>query len=406
MERYYYKAFNQRGDTVEGRISGKSYSKVVSQLEQDGLEPFSLKKIEENNKASKDKSFKTYSFSNNKQKNIIIFTKQLANLLKAGIQLGDALEIIVKLFKESSFKDHISDINELLKSGNSFSSALEKYPEYFDSTYLSMIKAGEESGYLPIICDRLADNLEENHRLRSFISLSMIYPVILIIISILAVLVILIYVLPKFVAMYDTYDQSLPLATLILLSISGFIRDKYIYIFILSLGVISGVKYYSKSEVGKEKIDNFKLKTPIFGELFCKLAISRVTGSLGVLIGNGVPLLKSLKIIKDVTGNTVFSKSLESIAMAIERGVTLSQAFDDTGVFPDMVVYLIGVGEQTGELDDMLRQVGQTITEEYKEELEKFLKLFEPLILLFMGLTIGFIVFAMLLPVMRINTMI
>jgi len=406
MERYYYKAFNQSGDTVEGSISGSSYSKVLRLLERDGLEPFSVLKIEEDKEHGKERTFRIFSFSSNKNTNIIIFTKQLANLLRAGIQLGEALDIIGRLFKESKFKNNIIDLTRLLKGGSSFSSALEKYPEYFDSTYISMIKAGEESGYLSIICDRLAVNLEDNHRLRSFISISMIYPVILIIVSILAVLVILLYVLPKFTAIYTTYEQSLPLPTYILLSISGFVKNNYIYIIITISGLFLGLKCYSKSAIGKEKIDIFKLNTPIFGALFQKLAVSRVTGSLGVLLGNGVPLLKSLRIIRDVTANIVFAKALDKISMTVERGVTLSQAFDNTGIFPDMVVYLIGVGEQTGELDEMLKQLGQTITEEYKEELEKFLKLFEPIILLLMGLAIGFIVFAMLLPVMRINTMI
>src|SRR5690554_2484094 len=159
MERYYYKAFNQSGDTVEGSISGSSYSKVLRLLERDGLEPFSVLKIEEDKEHGKERTFRIFSFSSNKNTNIIIFTKQLANLLRAGIQLGEALDIIGRLFKESKFKNNIIDLTRLLKGGSSFSSALEKYPEYFDSTYISMIKAGEESGYLSIICDRLAVNL-------------------------------------------------------------------------------------------------------------------------------------------------------------------------------------------------------------------------------------------------------
>lgn len=403
MEKYFYKAFNQNGDIVEGSISGSSYSKVIELMEKDGLEPYSVLKIDEEGKTVEKRPSRTPSFSGN---NIIIFTKQLANLLKAGIQLGEALEIIGKLYKESGFKNIILDITRLLKGGSSFSSALEKYPEFFDDTYISMIKAGEESGYLSLICSRLAVNLEDKHRLCTFISISMIYPVILIIISILALLVILLYVLPKFIAIYDAYEQSLPLPTYILLSISAFIRNNYIYLIIVITGLILGVKFYSKSSTGRKKIDNLKLNMPVSGSLYRKLAVSRITGTLAVLLDNGVPLLKSLKIIKDVTGNVVYRKALEKISLAAERGITLSQAFDNSGVFPDMVVYLIGVGEQTGELAEMLKELGQTMTEEYKEELEKYLKLFEPVILLIMGLAIGFMVFAMLLPVMRINTMI
>lgn len=406
MEEYNYKAITQSGETVAGSISGDSYPKVMSQLEQDGLQPFYLKRADkiDNKKVEKGSDVSSFSFSFNKHNDIMLFTKQLANLLQAGIQLNEALSVIIGLFKESIFKNIIIDIHHSLKEGRSFASSLGKYSRYFNSTYISMVKAGEESGYLPLICNRIADDMEESHRLRSFIISSMIYPVILIIVSTLAVITILLFVLPKFINIYDTYDKSLPLPTVILLNISNFINQNGLIILSTIIILIFLVWYYIKTEQGRENIDAFKLKIPILGNLLRKLAVSRITGGLGILVGNGVPLLKSLNIIKEVTGNSIYYHALKKISKKVERGITLSQALDSTGVFPDLAVYLVGVGEQTGELGSMLKQVGEGMTTEYKEGLERFLKFFEPVVLLCMGLIIGFIVFAMLLPVMRINT--
>ncbi len=409
LEIYNYKAISHSGDTVDGSISGENYQKVLKKLEQDGLEPYSLEKADDGELDQKEnisQKFASNAFSLSKHKSVLIFTKQLANLLQSGIQLNEAFAVIIGLFKESTFKNYLLDIHSSLREGRGFANSLENYPKYFNSTYISMVKAGEESGYLPLICNRIVDDMEETQRLRSFIISSMIYPLILIMVSLVAVITILLYVLPKFINIYDSYNKSLPLPTLLLLNISNFISQNSMIIVLTSLLFIIGIWYYSRSEKGKSNIDSLKLKIPILGGLFKKLAVSRITGELGILVGNGVPLLKSLRIIREVTGNSVYNKALETVVLKVERGSPLSQALDSTAVFPDITVYLVGVGEQTGELGSMLQQVGEEMSREYKEGLDRFLKLFEPFILLFVGLIIGFIVFAMLLPVMRISTII
>ena len=224
MEEYNYKAINKEGATISGSIRGDSYSKVLQELESAGLQPFYLSKAN-GQERKKSRGEKSLSFSPNKHSSVLLFTKQLANLLKAGIQLDEALDIIINLFKESPFKEVIRKVSESLKGGRSFASSLADYPEYFSNTYVTMIKAGEESGYLSLVCRQLVDDIEENYRLRSHIITSLIYPIILIVFSILAVLIVLLYILPKFIYIYESYDQSLPLPTIILLRFSSFITE-------------------------------------------------------------------------------------------------------------------------------------------------------------------------------------
>lgn len=407
LEEYNYKAINSNGTTITGTIKGDNYSKVLKELESSDLQPFYLSKNSvEGKKESNRKTIQpnSISFSINKQKSVLLFTKQLANLLKAGIQLDEALDIIINLFKESPFKNIIINVTESLKGGRSFASSLGDYPEYFNNTYITMIKAGEESGYLPLVCKRIVDDMSENQQLRSYLITSIIYPFILIGFSLLAVLIVLLYILPKFISIYDSFDQSLPLPTIILLNTSNFLSENGFLIFLFIFILLFAIWFYSRTEKGKNVLDSFILDLPIIGELLKKLSVSRITSTLGILVSNGVPLLKSLKIVSDVTGNVIYNKALEKVALKVENGNPLSQAMASTEVFPDIMIYLIGVGERTGELGTLLNDLSREMSREYKEILDRFLKFFEPVILLFMGSIIAFLAFAMVLPVMRINT--
>lgn len=403
MEEYKYKAINKEGATITGSIMGDSYAKVLRELESAGLQPFYLRKANSQERRER-KEQRTYSFSSSKHGSVLLFTKQLANLLKAGIQLDEALDIILNIFKESPFKNVIRRVTESLKGGRSFASSLADYPEYFNNTYVTMIKAGEESGYLSLVCRQLVDDIEENHRLRSHIITSMIYPIILIVFSLLAVLIVLLYILPKFIYIYESYDQSLPLPTIILLRFSSFITENGVSILLFFFLIISIFWLYSRTEKGKSNLDQLLLRLPGIGNLLYKLYVSRITRALGVLLNNGVPLLKSLKIVRDITGNTIYSQAMDELALQVERGSPLSQAMSSTGVFPDISIYLIGVGERTGELGNLMTEIARDLTQEYMESLDRFLKFFEPSILILMGGIIAFLVFAMVLPVMRINT--
>ncbi|MFP4662093.1 MAG: type II secretion system F family protein [Halanaerobiales bacterium] len=410
MQEYKYKAVDNKGVTVQGKISGESYQKIIKILEKEGLHPFELIK-QENNKLKKDTEKKVTAlnqgfFTLNRHKNVLLFSKQLANLLKSGVQLNESLAIIINLFKESNFKDILEDIHKSVKEGRSFAGALSDYPAYFNSSYISMIKAGEESGYLALICEQIVEDLEENEKMRSFIISSMIYPVILLSLSVVAVFTILVFILPKFINIYNSYDRILPFPTIILLNISNFLSQNGLIVLGIIIALILVLLYYSRTEGGRAYLDLVKLRIPILGKLIGKLAVSRITGGLGILVLNGVPLLKSLKIIRGVTGNSLYSQALKKIALSVERGSPLSQAMDSTGAFPDITIYLLGVGEQTGELGRMLTEVGKDMAVEYRESLERFLRLFEPLILLCVALIIGFIVFATLLPVMGISSII
>lgn len=405
MVEYKYKAINQEGDSVSGVMKADGYQQIINQLEQEGLQLYDLAKIE-SNKGDGNTTFSYRGISFNKKKNVLIFTRQLANLLKAGVQINEAMKLIIALLKESNFKNIIINIHDSIKEGNSFASSLKKYPAYFSHSYISMIQAGEESGYLALTCERLADEMEEAQELRSFIISCMIYPVILIVISFLAIIVMLVYVLPKFASIYAGYNQSLPLATMILLNISTFIINYGIYIAITIIIVFVSFNYYFRKEKGRLMVDRLLLQIPFLGSLYSKLAVARITGGMGILLKSGVPLLKSLKIIRGVSGNSVYSQALENTYYSVERGSSLSHAFSQYSIFPELVAYMLGVAEQTGKPGETLTEIGTGMFKEYKRDLERFMKIFEPLLLLIVGLIIAFIVFSMLLPVIRINTII
>ncbi|OCL25995.1 type II secretion system protein [Orenia metallireducens] len=398
MAQFTYKAINQdTGQTVEGIIDADNSTIALEKIEAKNLSPFSL---EEGTKVEiKD----TTSLFINKENNLILFTSQLANLLKSGIQLGEALGITQRLIKEGKFKEIIVNLNKSLKGGKHFAEALSDYPNYFSDSYISMIKAGEEGGFLDLSCQRLAQDLEDHSELKSFIISSLIYPMILLLVALLAILVMITYVLPKFSMIYGKYGKSLPFSTKLLLDISQFISSNGLIIAIITLVTGLGIWQYYQSENGKKRLDQFILKIPILGSLITDLTIVKITRSIGSMLINGVSLIKALEVSRYLTNNSLFRRAIVKSITQVQRGNALSEALAKTEVFPEIVIYMIGVGEETGRLGTMLVQISENFEKNSRKKIEKLMKAFEPLVIFFMGLIIGLIVISMLLPILGVN---
>jgi type II secretory pathway component PulF len=397
MVEFLYKGYNKKGKEVSGTIEALDRNLALEKLETRDIHPFNLtEKGEVKNKPGVNQV-------KNRSGELILFTRQLGSLLRAGIQLGEALELISRMLKPGSFRDVVIELHNSLRAGKGFAEALKNFPQYFSPTYISMVKAGEESGFLGATCQRLASNLEEKKKLRSYIISSLFYPLVLLVTALMAIIVMLTFVLPKFVAIYDSYNRSLPWITELLLLCSRFLGRYGLFILLAFILFLLVFYLYSQSEEGRSRIDELLLGTPLLGKLLTEIEVYRVTGALGTMLKNGVPLSRALEIVKNVTGNIHFQQALQTTGLRVNRGGYLSEALASTGVFPELVGYLVGVGEQTGKMAEMLLEIADYYQEEYRTGLERMMKLFEPFLLLFMGVLIGIIVIAMLLPVLGVG---
>lgn len=399
VAKFAYEAINpDTGDTITGSIEAKSQDEALEKIEAQSLSPFNLKE-------EKDKQRKKKFIFPKRGENLILFTHQLANLLKAGVQLGEALEIVHRLLKPSELKNIIKNIYDSIKSGKNFAESLANYPNYFSSSYINIIKAGEEGGFLDSACQRLAKDLEDDAQLKSFVISCLIYPAILSIVAILAIIVMITYVLPKFLVIYDNYGQTLPFTTEILLNISQFLSNYWIVI-VLALITIAIVSWkYYRSKEGKVKVDGYILSLPIVSDLIVGISVAKISRSIGTMLESGVPLLKALQLSQHISNNIIIRQALEEASLEVKKGRTLSEALNKREIFPEILIYMIGVGEKTGRLGAMLLEVAKNFERDSKKNLEKFMKAFEPLLILFMGLMIGFIIISILLPILGISNL-
>lgn len=401
MNEYSYRAYERTGKEVSGTLRADTKKLALAELERKGLHLFAIEE-----KDGEKQTQTAFRFSREQRSDgLIIFTRQLANLLLAGIQLGEALQFIGKILKGGGLKATVDGIYHSLQGGKGLAESLAAYPDYFSSGYISMIRAGEESGFLGLTCQRLADNLEEKSRLRSFIVSSLIYPLVLIVVASTAIMVMLLYVLPRFISIFETYNRTLPWTTSLLLKFSNILAENGGGLLLGMAAVILWWLYYRSTPTGRELRDRFYLKVPLVKGLVIDLTISRIADSLATMLESGVPLLKALQISAQVSNNCLYCNCIERISRRVERGESLSSSLEDAALFSEMSVYLVGVGEQTGKLTEMLRQVASFHEQEYRNTLERMLKLFEPLLLLLMGSIIGFIVISMLLPIMGIGNL-
>ncbi|OCL27224.1 type II secretion system protein [Orenia metallireducens] len=399
MVKFSYKAINDKGQEVKDKMEALDSDDAKKRLAEEGLYLFELKEIDEGSSST------NFSFTlGRKNENRILFTRQLSNLLVAGVQLGESLQVIIELLKPGNFKDIVEEIYEDLKGGRGFAESLAQYPSYFSKGYVSMIRAGEEGGFLDLTCQRLAKNLEDNHRFKAFITTSMIYPIVLLVVSIMAVVVMLTFVLPKFLSIYENYRQGLPLSTEILLKVSNFLSTYWLIVFIIPILSFLAIWSYYKTEDGRMKIDELLLQLPFIGEFIIKVEVARISRTLGTMLDSGVNLLKALDISLQVTSNIILQNTLQVAREKVQKGGALSENLDSNGFFPQVAVHMIGIGERTGKLSAMLLQLADNFEEESKSSLEKMMKVFEPLVILVMGTVIGIIVISMLLPMLNINS--
>jgi type IV pilus assembly protein PilC len=334
-----------------------------------------------------------------KQRSIAIFTRQLATMIDAGLPLVQSLEILSSQQEDKVFKEIIRGIREDVEAGSTFAGALKKHPVTFNELYTNLVVAGEEGGILDTILNRLCTYIEKAESLKKKVKSALVYPATIVGVAVIVVMILMLLVIPVFETMFKSAGQSLPLPTLITLTVSKLIQ-KYIFIIIPGLILCFYLfrKYY-QTEKGKALFDMILLKLPVFGPLFQKIAVARFSRTLGTLVSSGVPILDGLNIVSKTSGNKTIEKAIQNARASIREGETISEPLGRSGNFPPMVIQMISVGESTGALDSMLSKIADFYEEEVDVAVGNLTSLLEPLLMVFLGLVIGGVVISMYLPI-------
>jgi general secretion pathway protein F len=402
MPVFVYQATDRTGQLVEGTIEAKDEGLVINRLHGLQLLPIKVEREGASKGFSLNLSLPSF-FTGASRKDLMLFTQQLATLCNSGLPLDKSLSILVELTEKKRFKSILDNIQKNVHSGSTFADALSKHPGVFSKLFVSMVKAGEEGGVLEAILLRLASFLESSEQLRDSIRSALIYPTLLTLIGGGAVAILLTFVIPKFAKIFSDIGQTMPLSTQILLTISSFMTNYWWLIILGFIFIGIFIRGYLNTETGKFKWDSLKLKMPLIGTLQRKIEVSRFARTLGTLIRSGVPILQSLFITKDTLTNVVVSNAMEGIHKRIKEGGGISDPLMESGVFPPMAIHMIKVGEETGKLEDMLIKVADTFDNEVQSSVKSLISLLEPMMILFMGLIVGFIVISMLMAIFSIN---
>jgi type IV pilus assembly protein PilC len=342
-----------------------------------------------------------------KDKDIVVFTRQFATMIDAGLPLVQALDILSTQVENKVLSKVLQQIKADVEAGATYADALKKHPRVFSELYVNMVAAGEAGGILDTILNRLATYIEKAMKLKKKVKGAMVYPAVVTSIAILVIAIIMIFVVPTFAKMFETLGGTLPLPTQIIINMSNFIAGIG---GLITLGVIIGIIVFitqvRRTEKGKFVIDRILLKLPIFGPLLNKVAVAKFTRTLGTLVSSGVPILDGLEITAKTSGNKVIEYAIMDVRKGVVSGKTLAEPITKAKVFPPMVTHMIAVGESTGALDAMLAKIADFFDDEVDAAVSNLTAMMEPLLMVFLGGAVGFIVVAMYLPIFKLITLI
>ena len=350
------------------------------------------------------KSRKTFAIGSVSQKMLTLFTRQLSTLQDAGLPVLRSLRILEKQMKPSVLKNSLIDVVEDVESGMTLSEAMGRHPKSFDRLYVNMVRAGEAGGALEIILKRLAEFKEKSQSLKKKIIGAMVYPAVVIMVAVSILIFIMVFIIPKFKKIFDEFNLQLPWMTKILIQISNWMAQYWYWIPLFPIGFYLLIKLIRLTKTGTYVLDRMILWIPVIGTLVEKTIVARTMRTLGTLVSSGVPILEALSIVRDTANNAVFEKMFQRVLESIREGDTIAEPLKKARLVDDMVVNMVDVGEETGELDTMLYKVADTYDEEVHVMTEGLTRLIEPLLIVFLGVAVGFIVIALFLPLVSLIT--
>ncbi|MBI1999584.1 MAG: type II secretion system F family protein [candidate division NC10 bacterium] len=395
MPVFVYTGRTRSGQTITGEMDAGNREAVVAKLRSQQIIATSVR--------PKPRDITIPGFGGGVgEKEIVVFTRQFATMIDAGLPLVQCLEILASQQENKVFKKALTEIRQSVEGGLTFAAALKLHPKVFTSLYANMVEAGEAGGILDTILNRLAQYMEKAMGLKKKVKSAMIYPSTIVSVAMVVVIFLLVFVIPTFKSMFEGFGATLPLPTQIVLEMSRIVRQYFLVGIGAIVGGIVGLKWWYGTSGGKWAIDSLLLKAPVFGLLIRKVSVAKFTRTLGTLISSGVAILDGLDITARTAGNKVVEAAILKTRSSISEGKTIAEPLKDSGVFPPMVVQMIAVGEQTGALDAMLGKIADFYDEEVDTAVGNLTSLLEPMLMVFLGVIIGGVVIAMYLPIFKL----
>jgi general secretion pathway protein F len=408
MPVYDYTALDTRGKTVTGIIDADGEIAARQKIRANGQYPVDLHQVKSSDTDTAGARRATLSqlFSRVRASEVALMTRQLATLIGAGFPLVSALDSMITQINSQGLKKIIAGIKGMVVEGSTFAKALGKYPNAFPPIYINMVESGESSGTLEIVLERLADITEKQEALKARMITAMIYPILILMISALIVSALLIYVTPKIMAMFKDLKQELPLPTRILVGTSNWFQSYWWVLVLLIIGALFGLRTAYNSKKGRRWLDTKVLSLPLFGSMVKKMAAARFARTLGSLLDNGVSMLPALGIVQNIVGNMFLAEVVAQSATEVSKGQGLGKALDVRGAFPPLAIQMIQVGEQSGELEEMLNKVADVFEKEVETTAMRLTALVEPVMVLIMACIVLFVVLSICLPIFEMNQLI
>jgi type IV pilus assembly protein PilC len=420
MPRFAYIALDARGQESTGLMEAGSSNEVIGQLRHAGYFPTSV--YEEGRAGSDGATAKAaakvarvsrprakanivlFQRKKIKPKILMIFTRQLATLIDSGLPLLRALNVLTKQERDAVLRNTTNKLADAVQSGSTFSEALAQHPFIFNELYVNMVKAGELGGVLELVLGRLAEFQEKAAKIKNKVVAAMVYPLIVMTMAMAIMAFLMVFIVPKFEAIFHDMlgDKPLPTITLFVISVSKLVQNHWLVLIGMIIAAFAGYKFANRTTRGRSVIDRFKLHIPLFGDLLRKTAISRFSRTLGTLVTSGVPILQALNITRDTTGNMVIARAISQVHDSVKEGESIVQPLEASGVFPPMVISMVDVGEETGQLPEMLLKVAEVFDDEVDNSVNALTSMLEPIMIVFLAIVVGTIVIALFMPLISI----
>ncbi len=396
---FFFRAVASDGKVRTGSLAGADEKLVVRELRKQGLTPIYIGVAPK----SAGIDLKLPSFGKGRRRDILFFTQELSTLLNAGVPLDRSLSITAELTEKPAFRFIVLDVLRVLKGGRTLADSLATHPDYFSDLYVNMVRAGEASGALAIIFERLAEFERTRDDLRNYIISSMIYPALLACVGLASITLLLTFVVPRFATIFSDSTMKIPLPTKIMLDVSNVVTAWW-WVAALAIAITLIVwRVYTKTPAGRLWWDGARLKLPLLGDALLKAETARFARAMGTLVGNSVPLVQSLGIAAATLNNRTISGALVGVAMGVKRGEGIATPMRKAGVFPPLAAHLLTVGEETGKLDTMFIRMADIYETDTRAAIKRFTSIFEPVVILVMGVLIGALILSMLLAITSIN---
>ncbi|HST29370.1 MAG TPA: type II secretion system F family protein [Chthoniobacterales bacterium] len=422
MPRFTYVALDSRGQESTGIVEASTPNEAIGQLRQAGFFPTNVsaqgkegrvdgkaakcmaKATREAQPREKGKGIVLFQRKKAKPKVLMIFTRQLATLIDSGLPLLRGLNVLAKQERDSVLKSTIAKLADSVQSGSTFSESLAQFPFIFNDLYVNMVKAGEVGGVLELVLTRLAEFQEKAAKIKNKVVAALVYPIIVMTMAIAIMGFLLVFIVPKFEAIFHDMlgDRPLPAITTLVINVSRFVQAHWLVILGIIFALIAGYKFANRTALGKSTTDGAKLRFPLLGEVIRKTAISRFSRTLGTLVTSGVPILQALNITRETAGNTVIARAISQVHESVKEGESIVQPLEASGAFPPMVVSMIDVGEETGQLPEMLLKIADVYDDEVDTSVAAMTAALEPIMIVFLAVVVGTIVIALFLPLISI----